>query len=85
MVLDPLQFMPLSFGIHFHRLSVMQLPLPSFFSRLKTHFITVAFKDEIDNRARREKRLLTCLWKRRYRNLIHYYYYYYYDSATFER
>jgi hypothetical protein len=37
--------------------------------------ITVAFKDEIDNRARQEKRLWTCLWKRRYRSLIHYYYY----------
>ena len=31
--------------------------LAQFCSRLKTHLITVAFKDEIDNRARREKRL----------------------------
>ena len=31
--------------------------LAQFCSRLKTHLITVAFKDEIDRRARREKRL----------------------------
>jgi hypothetical protein len=31
--------------------------LAQFCSRLKTHLITVAFKDEIDNRARQEKRL----------------------------
>jgi hypothetical protein len=32
-------------------------PTAQFCSRLKTHLITVAFKDEIENRARREKRL----------------------------
>ena len=57
MILDPLQFMPLNFGKTLQLTVRNATSLAQFCLRLKTHLMTVAFKDEIDLRALWEKRI----------------------------